>query len=586
MAQADRIRADWRHWLLGAWPEPPGPVDVAHAAPDVLRVDGIRARLVLPPAAERPVPVLLVPTSHDWWGAAALRRGWGACLLANCDGDDDTAALARRRGFAGASVIARRAWAFSRALDALAGVPAVDASRVVAAGHSRNGKAALIAAAFDARIAGVVASSAGVLGTVPARLCADRHFGEGIELLTRHYPDWFHPRLRFFAGAEDRLPTDAHELLAVIAPRPVLLSVAVNDQVESTWAVEETRDALDGVRALVGGRWPTLLWRPGGHELSLEAVERCLDWAEQAMAGRPLRPPSLLAVPPRLHPRRWVAFGRPGDAEAPDAAAPPAAVAPGAALPPPGAPLAGPALRAAIGEALGAAPPEVTAVAARYGTERAHVAAMLGRDVPRAGVRKLQAVTREGVAVDVHLPDRRRERPAPLALWLGPLCRATGYAAGYEQATPVYELLPRDGWAVACFDAIGTGARVLEEAELGRRHPGWSPLGRWVRDAVAAIDAAAALPEVADGPAWLVGYAAGALAALHVAALHPDRVAGADIVAPHDGVPVLAQPARYGVEDLLRAAGGRPVLLLTPARDPEADPAAVAAAARAAGVAH
>jgi hypothetical protein len=63
-------------------------------------------------------------------------------------------------------------------------------------------------------------------------------------------------------------------------------------------------------------------------------------------------------------------------------------------------------------------------------------------------------------------------------------------------------------------------------------------------------------------------------------------VAGAAVVAPHDGVPVLARPARYGVLDLLRALHGRPVLLLAPARDPEADPGAVAAAARAAGVAH
>src|SRR3712207_1288598 len=90
-------------------------------------------------------------------------------------------------------------------------------------------------------------------------------------------------RLRWFAGADDRLPTDAHELLALVAPRPLLLSVAVNDQVESTWAVERALDALGGVRALAGGTDPAVLWRPGGHEIAVEAVERHLDWAEEAL---------------------------------------------------------------------------------------------------------------------------------------------------------------------------------------------------------------------------------------------------------------------------------------------------------------
>jgi pimeloyl-ACP methyl ester carboxylesterase len=197
----------------------------------------------------------------------------------------------------------------------------------------------------------------------------------------------------------------------------------------------------------------------------------------------------------------------------------------------------------------------------------------------------VQAITREGVNVDVHYAASRRD-PRPLALWLGPLCRATGYTAGYEQAVALHDLLPRDGWAVACFDPPGTGARVLEDPGLAERHPGWSPLGRWLRDARGAIDAAAMLPAVRGGPAWLVGYAAGALAALHLAALHPERVAGVAVVAPHDGTPLFARTPQYGLADLLLALGERPGLLLTPARHPEADAEAAAQAARAAYVAH
>ena len=51
-----------------------------------------------------------------------------------------------------------------------------------------------------------------------ARFHNERQLGEEIDSLTRNFPDWLHPRLRFFAGREDRLPVDFHELVALSAP--------------------------------------------------------------------------------------------------------------------------------------------------------------------------------------------------------------------------------------------------------------------------------------------------------------------------------------------------------------------------------
>jgi hypothetical protein len=152
-------------------------------------------------------------------------------------------------------------------------------------------------------------------------------------------------------------------------------------------------------------------------------------------------------------------------------------------------------------------------------------------------------------------------------LWLGPPCRATGWRAGYEQATPLAEALARDGWRVACQDPVGSGSRA---DELGG-------LAEMLADARATLDV--------TGPAWVAAYGTGALVAAHLAALD-DRVLGAALVAPTCGERLLpaGRVLTYGLGDLLAAIRPRPVLVLDPRVDPEAPAGAVAWACRAAGV--
>ena len=122
--------------------------------------------------------------------------------------------------------IAAWAWTYQRTLDALAGDPRVAADRLVLWGHSRNGKAALLAAALDPRPAAVIALQAGTAG---ASLGRDT-VGESIAQITQAFPHWFAPAYASWATRQGELPLDQHQLLALIAPRPVLLGSARRDR--------------------------------------------------------------------------------------------------------------------------------------------------------------------------------------------------------------------------------------------------------------------------------------------------------------------------------------------------------------------
>jgi hypothetical protein len=123
--------------------------------------------------------------------------------------------------------IAAWAWGQSCILDYLETDKAVDAKRVALLGVSRLGKTALWAAAHDTRFALVIASCSGEGGAALSR----RNYGETIKHLTApsRYAYQFCANYQKYANHVDQMPVDAHMLVALLAPRPLLLQTGDKD---------------------------------------------------------------------------------------------------------------------------------------------------------------------------------------------------------------------------------------------------------------------------------------------------------------------------------------------------------------------
>jgi len=204
-----------------------------------------------PPAGKKAFSFTLPPGSDPPATEQLIAAGWGyAYINAYSIQPDNGAGLTR--GIIGLTNKGQprrpedwgslRAWGWgaSRALDYFETDASVDAKKVGIEGVSRFGKAALVTMAFDTRFAVVLVGSSGEGGAKLHR----RNFGEAVENLTGSGEyHWMAGNFLKYGAAEAEsgsmnagdIPVDAHQLIALCAPRPTFISYGIPEQGDAKW---------------------------------------------------------------------------------------------------------------------------------------------------------------------------------------------------------------------------------------------------------------------------------------------------------------------------------------------------------------
>jgi hypothetical protein len=265
---------------------------VDNSAYPQINVD-IRMAVVTPQRAKGPVPVLIMfgsgnlPTGGSDWPTWAgpepkdppsshqfVAAGWGYVSLSYASIQADNGAgltsgiigltnKGARRKPEDWGALRAWAWGAARALDYLETDPTIDAKRVGIEGVSRFGKAALVTMAFEPRFAIALIGSAGEGGTKPHR----RDFGEAVENLTSsglyhwmagNFLKYGADESKFGRKTWDDIPVDAHELIALCAPRPVFISYGIPEKGDAKWLDQQgsymATVAAGAVYRLLGAR--------------------------------------------------------------------------------------------------------------------------------------------------------------------------------------------------------------------------------------------------------------------------------------------------------------------------------------------
>ena len=555
------------------------------------------------PDGPGPFPVLI----GNGWAPALIRRGYISCgYNDSVDVKTNLPDLYPNFEFA---TMGQRAWPAQLVVDYLLTLPQVDPKRIAITGYSRGGKMVTIAAALDERIAAVIAGSTGVGGILAWRQSGERGNGEGIESTTRMFPLWFTPRLRFFAGHEDRLPIDANLLVSLVAPRACLMEYGLNDEVSNTWGSEQTWRSAEKVYAMLGRPDALGIMRlPGFHGANDQ--ELCLDWLDIQFGRSPRKWTNQFLFPWSFD--EWsarsgekITASKPKD---PFAHATTVAEWETSAA----------EVRQAVTSLLGDAPPQVAPTAGRGGffgrgpqaTATKPVANpgqllpdvagwVIGRnsaefgwnDPDRSAADSRRIRFGSGITGDLYFPaGTPADKKLPAVVFLHGYSYPLGYMWVYRRDLHPILALVKAGYAVLAFDQCGFGARMAESGPFYDRYARWSLLGRMVEDTRAAIDALEKDAAVDASQIFLFGYTLGGTVALHTAAfdsrvkgvvsvcgftpMRTDAVGfGADLSQTRGILPRLGLYAGrekeipYDYDELIAAIAPRPVLVVQPQMD-------------------
>jgi len=551
------IEKEIQHWITGTFPPPPDNlqaqlVEEVIQEPWIMRTVELRfgpdhrakmtVDLMIPPG-KGPFPVFMTQGRGSFepgprnWALTALKRGYIGCIYAGSDRRDDTEADDEETdpyaviwpGYDFTNLM-RRAWGASRVIDYLYTLPLVDKQSIGITGHSRNGKQSLMAAAFDKRITAVIPSSGNTGEGTPWRYTSEKYDNETIRQITSNFPHWFHPRLRFFIGREHKLPVDQNLMLALVAPRGLMLSSSINEQQGNPWGFEQNYQSVRKVYQFLGADDNLgLRLRYHGHGTSEEDIEAFVDFYDHVFGrnthktDQPLR---------RFYYdysfEKWLSMSYEYNTNPLDY---PARGIDDLLITADGGTVSNvdqwerkkTAVQNRIHWGLG------EPAKSQSSPRRPRMAENMGR-IAIGGQPDGGAYPSGNLYYPMDDEGNRTSDYLPVIIYLHEYAYAHGYGRfmrelGVENSTSLIQGLVRLGFAVFAFDQIGFGTRVEEGTHFYRKHLHWSKMGKMVSNTSAAAEMLAQMEGIDPERIYTAGYALGATVGLYTAALD-ERIAG------------------------------------------------------------
>lgn len=477
--------------------------------------------------SSRPLFLTQPKDYHLQWAREAVNRGYVVCLYPGLDAHHSEEAYPDYQSVwkqfqeeypeAGwASSLGIQAWLASRTLDYLldeAQGYRIDTSSIGIAGHSRYGKQAIYAAAFDRRFKTVIARSSGSPTGTSYRFASRHTFMESVD----DFPEvWAKNTLKEFLGREHELPIEGNALLATIAPRNLMLHTAYNDGSDPTFGVERNYVNAKKVYAFLGVEHNIYLsYREGQHNPITDAHTReMFDYFDMTFGRSSL---TRHDFPETLHHHfdfeDWKSKQRHKDLY----------------------PEKNQSLKERINWMLGEKPANGKV------DEKYHLKSEEELGVPvwsrdrwnPGGLKRVPFAFNRNMNGNIYFDPNLKSYKGTV-IWLHPWNYSHGSNEGYGvQGTTIYWRLAQEGYIVLGYDQFGFGDQLTSAFGFYEKHPRWSLLGRAVSDVSNVIDylvegkgiAEEEVPETDPSKIYICGFSYGGMVGLYAAALD-ERIAG------------------------------------------------------------
>ena len=618
------IKKEFQHWISGTIP--PAPQNLKAEILSDKTENGARLQVIeltfgpqnkahmtlelMIPEGKGPFPVYMTQWNYRSWAQIAARRGYIGCVFQACDEVDDTQDYMTLYPGYDFTRLMRRAWGASRVVDYLFTRSEVNKSQIAITGHSRNGKQAIWAAAFDERFAASIPCSCGTGSITPWRYSDPQYCDETLDAICTNFADWFHPRLRFFFGREDKLPIENNLLISLIAPRYLLVQYSVMEQEHNPWANEQCFNSVKKVYDFLGaGDNADVFTRFGEHALSARDVEKIIDFLDLKFKRGNIPWENKFYFPYTYE--KWTA----------EHASEKAASQKIKSVNLTGSEdlVAFEAKKKEIKQnlqwLLGKEPSIVNAQNFKNNKEPDWWNFITGRPVVKnattinIGPYSSIGVDLQGILYCPADPSgNQRLAPngkMPVVIYLHQYAYNHGFAVGYSATgwdgnARLFQTLVDKGFAVLAYDMCGFGTRLEEGTYFYNRYPQWSKMGIMVSDVKACVDAMKNFNFIDTNHVFLLGNTVGGTVALMAAAQDP-RIAGVAVVAAID--PWRGSNARYesvktiseqhlfipklGIyanhpkdvpvdyAEIISCIAPRPLMVIAPTLDRYADPVAI-----------